>query len=154
VTIIMAPPKNSQKTATSASASSRGNSIPMSAGSLPLDLKAHWRVGRKLGEGAQASVHALLYKTGKESDDFVVKVAMLPDELAPPKRKKTPLELNADLLFSEFVCYVHLRASQGTYVPRLPSQFPAAAAAALPVPTFDRGTIEVDGTSSHGATKI
>jgi hypothetical protein len=149
----MAPPKNSQKTATSASASSRGNSTIMSAESLPLDLKAHWRVGRKLGEGAQASVHALRYK-GKESDDFVVKVATLPDELAPPKRKKTPLELNADLLFSEYVCYKHLRASQGTYVPRLPSQFPAAAAASLPVPTFDRGTIEVDGTSSHGATKI
>jgi hypothetical protein len=110
-----------------------------------VDLNEYWRVGPFLAKGAQASVHALLKKkessksttninssgirsrTGTDDDDqyyvdseYVVKVAEMPDKLAPVKAKKSLMEINADSLNGEYMCYNNLRPLQGRLIPRLP----------------------------------
>jgi hypothetical protein len=128
----------------------------MSAESL--HLNPSWQVGRLLGQGAQASVHALVdvrrgsSNAGKECEDFVVKLAKLPETMAPPKRKKSLVEINADALNAEYLCYLNLRAAQGTYIPFLPAYYKPAeprSSTTTPSPSPfppDRGQIVVNGT--------
>ena len=89
-----------------------------------------WRVGRELGRGACGSVHEISRDTGTSTassskSDFVVKIATLPPASATAakskKRKKTPQERNADLLYQENVYYRNvLNDLRGTVVPEVP----------------------------------
>ena len=81
-----------------------------------------WRVGRELGRGACGSVHEI-GRGSSPSSAFVVKIATLPAASATAKkrRKKTPEERNADLLYQENVYYRNvLNDLRGTVVPEVP----------------------------------
>lgn len=85
-----------------------------------------WRIGRALGSGACGSVHELEKVTSSgatTTTEYAVKVVPLP----PPrtskskKRKKTPAELNADLLHFENTMYCSaLNDLRGRFVPDTP----------------------------------
>ena len=87
-----------------------------------------WRVGRELGRGACGSVHEIardISTTNSSKSDFVVKISSLPPASATAakskKRKKTPQERNADLLYQENVYYRNvLNDLRGTVVPEVP----------------------------------
>lgn len=89
-----------------------------------------WRVGRELGRGACGSVHEIARDASASSSSgksgFVVKIAALPPAASATaarskKRKKTPQERNADLLYQENVYYRNvLNDLRGTVVPEVP----------------------------------
>jgi hypothetical protein len=90
---------------------------------LGVSLKGRGKdtIGRLLGSGAQASVHAIVDKKGEERDDYVVKVAPLPEKRAAPKKKKSIVELNANSIYREMTLYTtHLRCLQGSILPSAP----------------------------------
>ena len=79
------------------------------------------KIGRQLGRGGQASVHALVDKNGTERCDWVVKLAPLPQQWAAPKKKKSVAELNANSLYSENLLYQNsFRSLQGVSIPKIP----------------------------------
>ncbi len=66
-----------------------------------------WKIGKMLGSGACGSVHELTAPQGAKlnSPAWAVKVAPLPKSASSSKgkkRKKTPLERNADLIHHEY----------------------------------------------------
>ena len=81
------------------------------------------RVGKLIGTGECSSVHELELIDGDSVEKFVIKLAPIP----PPKksksrRKLTPIERNANLLFHETLMYkAQLNKLHGKYVPYLPS---------------------------------
>jgi len=119
------------KTKGSSSASSAANPTGLLIGppSRP------WRVGQELGRGACGSVHEIARDGGaaaasagssQSNGRFVVKIAPLPVTATAAnktarKRKKTPQERNADLLYQENVYYRNvLNDLRGTVVPEVP----------------------------------
>jgi serine/threonine protein kinase len=93
-------------------------------------LTQKWLISKKIGEGACASVYNLVRnrtssKTSSSttgiSTEYAVKVAKLPPPSTNMKRKKTLLEINADLLNHENVLYRNiLNNLRGTMVPDVP----------------------------------
>lgn len=84
--------------------------------------KRTWKVGKKLGSGACATVCALKSIDNGSSieTDFAVKMA----PLAKKKTKKgnSPAELNAKLLYYEQLVYsTQFRPLQGNFIPTTPS---------------------------------
>lgn len=80
-------------------------------------LYRNWKVGRKLGEGAQASVYLLVdSSTGKETG-LVAKMAKFPDPKLP-KKKAQEIMLNVRVLSLEKDVYRNYFNS-GTIVPAL-----------------------------------
>ena len=83
-----------------------------------------WRVGRELGRGACGSVHDIgRVGSSRPSSAFVVKIATLPAaaSTAKKRKKKTPEERNADLLYQENVYYRNvLNDLRGAVVPEVP----------------------------------
>lgn len=78
-----------------------------------------FRVGRPIGSGAQAVVHSIVdSKTGRESKDFVVKLAKTANP-SLSKKKFSEANVNALTLNGERVRY-RFQFQEGTIVPRLP----------------------------------
>eukprot|EP00980_Cylindrotheca_fusiformis_P007206 scaffold1525_cov142-Cylindrotheca_fusiformis.AAC.6 len=81
--------------------------------------KAKWRVGRKLGSGACASVHALEEVDGTPTE-YAIKLAPVPKKIT--KKKTSVDEVNARTLYYEHVVYRNqFQDILGIYLPRLPS---------------------------------
>lgn len=90
-------------------------------------LTRSWTVGPKIGEGAQGSVHAL-FKDGKESRDWVVKLA--------------PLSLKSNSIYSEGLKYQsNFPQFLGSILPNIPSGNP---------PVYG----ETTGTLRRGVTRF
>ena len=76
-----------------------------------IKLGKGYSVGAKLGEGAQAAIHALLYK-GKPTN-YVVKCAPVAPPRRNPKAKRSLLQINADSIYCEnLVVSNHLQPLQ------------------------------------------
>lgn len=92
-----------------------------------------WRVGKMLGSGACGSVHDITAaieagdsgRSSKSRLEYVVKIAPIPADGSSAsrrkKKKKTPLERNADLLHYENNLYRNvLNDLRGVYIPEVP----------------------------------
>lgn len=80
--------------------------------------KPQWKIGKRIGTGACASVHLLLDQNGKESS-FVCKIVPLPVKVT--KQKKSLPERNARLIhYEELVYRNQLPDYQGFIIPKLP----------------------------------
>ena len=109
------------------------------ASSLPsspegIVIHRHWRIGKKIGNGACGSVHELVHekdrketKTEKRNTDGVplihaIKLAQLPDPNSKTKSKESVRRKNhADILHYEALVYQnHLVDLRGTLIPELP----------------------------------
>ena len=90
-----------------------------------------WKIGKQLGSGACGSVHELVStsmtssnKSSSSKMAWAIKIAPLP----PPsksstksKRKKTPVERNADLILHEYTTLQNAGSSlRGVLVPEIP----------------------------------
>jgi len=99
-------------------------------------LTQKWLISKKIGTGACGSVYNLVRNrtssktangttrpttTTTTTTEYAVKVAKLPPPSTNMKRKKTLLEMNADLLNHEHVLYRNvLNNLRGTMVPEIP----------------------------------
>jgi hypothetical protein len=79
--------------------------------------KPQWKVGKRIGEGACASVHALLDSDNKDTS-YVVKIVPLPTKTT--RKRDTLPERNARLLhFEELVYTAQFSNYQGWIIPKL-----------------------------------
>lgn len=85
-----------------------------------------WKVGKKVGSGACASVHLLQLENGKSSSksssdcQWVVKIAPLP--VKTTKKKNSLPERHANMIYKEQQLYCNtFTESQGDTLPRLPT---------------------------------
>lgn len=77
-----------------------------------------WRIGKELGNGACASVHALEEIDGTPTE-WAIKVAPIPTKKT--KKANSMEEVNDRLLYYEHVMYQNqFQDIQGIFVPRLP----------------------------------
>lgn len=84
--------------------------------------KRTWKVGKKLGSGACATVCALksIDNGSSTETDFAVKLAPLVKKKT--KKGNSPGELNVKLLYYEQLVYsTQFRPLQGTFIPTTPS---------------------------------
>ena len=84
-----------------------------------ITLGKGFSVGEKLGQGAQAAVHALLFKG--EPTEYVVKCAPVPPppRSKNPKAKRTIEKINSDSLYYEnLMACNHLGGLQKTMIPQ------------------------------------
>ena len=84
-----------------------------------IDLPNGWKVGRKLGEGAQGSVHVVVDGKTQKETQWAVKLTVKPTN----PRSKTQMEakVNEISLRNEGQLYVaHLQPLRGTIVPDIP----------------------------------
>ena len=105
----------------STSASSKKKKSPeglIIAGGNDTNRKAQWKIGKRVGEGACASVHLLDNMDGSSSG-FVVKIVPVPTKTT--KQGKSPEETNARLLNHEALMYQNqLPEYQGYIIPKMP----------------------------------
>ena len=91
---------------------------PSPVGLTVANNKSQWKVGKRLGSGACATVHSLETETGAPTE-FAIKLAPIPKKT---KKQNTPAEINAQRLFYEHVVYQNTFSDlQGTLIPKLPS---------------------------------
>ncbi len=93
------------------------------AGLMIGNPKKPWKIGRLLGKGACGSVHELEPPPGSTftSSSYVVKVAVIPPTTGKTKKKKTPAERNAELIWWEHnIMISRLPELLGNYIPELP----------------------------------
>ena len=77
-----------------------------------------WKVGKKIGAGACASVHELLELDGTATD-FAIKLAPLPTKTT--RKQNSPAEVNARLLYFEQLMYNNQFPDMcGKTIPKLP----------------------------------
>ena len=80
--------------------------------------KPKWRVGKKLGSGACATVYSL-EGTDRTSTEWAIKLSPLPTKIT--KKKNSEIEVNATKLYYEHVVYRNqFQDILGEYVPKLP----------------------------------
>jgi hypothetical protein len=98
-------------------------------------IHRHWRIGKKIGDGACGSVHELVNEKDKNEANkgkgktgggpliiHAIKLAPLPDPNAKAKSKESVLrKTHADILHYEALVYQnHLVDLRGTLIPELP----------------------------------
>mmetsp|Transcript_22106 Transcript_22106/g.46807 ORF Transcript_22106/g.46807 Transcript_22106/m.46807 type:complete len:613 (+) Transcript_22106:184-2022(+) len=103
--------------------------MPSPVGLLIGNPKKPWKIGCLIGKGACGSVHELEPPPGSTSTSlsFVAKVAVIPPTTGRTKKKKTPAERNAELIWWEHnIMITRLPELFGNYIPDLPyeSKFP------------------------------
>jgi hypothetical protein len=80
--------------------------------------KPEWKIGKRLGSGACATVHALETLSGTETE-YAIKLAPLP--VKTTKKQNSEAEINASRLHYENVVYQNQFPDiQGTMIPNLP----------------------------------
>jgi serine/threonine protein kinase len=88
---------------------------------IRLDHKGRYRVGRKLGQGAQGVVHSIELKETNEDTRWCCKLAPHP---RVTKNRRSEAEINARHLCHERQLYqASLPMLQGTIIPKVPSGF-------------------------------
>ena len=79
--------------------------------------KPQWKVGKRIGEGACASVHVLLDNNDQDTS-YVIKIVPLPSKTT--RKKATIPERNARLLhYEELVYKTQFSNYQGWIIPKL-----------------------------------
>jgi hypothetical protein len=92
---------------------------PSPVGQTLTNNKSQWKIGKRLGIGACATVHSLETDTGAPTE-FAIKLAPIPTKTS--KKQNSPAEINARRLHYEHVVYQNTFSDlQGTLIPKLPS---------------------------------
>lgn len=85
-----------------------------------LDKNGRFSIGKKIGEGAQASVHIVVDSDGNENGKWVAKIAPLPT--TEKGKRRIEMTNNANSIYNESTKYTYsLMANlRGTMVPQIP----------------------------------
>ena len=96
---------------------SPGSPVGLELGKNPRNPQ--WKIGKRLGSGACASVHVLETTSGNPTE-YAIKLAALPTKTTT--KKNSTAEVNERLLYHENLVYQNAFAVlQGKIIPKLPS---------------------------------
>lgn len=113
---------NSRRNVHSQFVSKQATLETMAPSPVGIEIGSKWKVGKKLGTGACATVCAL-NKVGGGTTEFAVKLAPLPKRKT--KNGKSLEEKNVSILnYEQMIYQTQFQSLQGTIIPSLPDRNP------------------------------